>query len=86
LYFTANADFCHSSNYQNQKGRKKVFVAKVLVGKSVSLDPDHTLKVPPMDTKTNERFDSVKGNVNDIEVFMVYANKQAYPEYLLTYL
>jgi hypothetical protein len=38
---------------------------------------------PSFDTK--KRYDSVQGETNGSTVYMVYANKKAYPEYLITY-
>ncbi len=32
-----------------------------------------------------DRYDSVKGFTGNSDVFMIYANKKAYPEYLITY-
>ena len=31
------------------------------------------------------RFDSVKGNTCNCDVYMVYSNKKAYPSYLISY-
>lgn len=32
-----------------------------------------------------EGFDSVKGNTNGSDIYVIYANKKTYPEYLITY-
>ena len=37
------------------------------------------------DGKTSIRFDSVKGNTQNCDVYMVYSNKKAYPSYLISY-
>lgn len=38
---------------------KQMFIAKVLVGNMYQTEPDKTLKVPPIDDETGERYDSV---------------------------
>jgi hypothetical protein len=43
---------------------------------------------PPVWKTINERpiyYDCVKGNTMGSDVIMVYTNKKAYPEYLITY-
>lgn len=56
-----------------------MFFARVQVGKSKSLPPDRNLRKQP------DGYDSVHGNTNGSDVFMIYRNKKAYPEYLITY-
>jgi hypothetical protein len=46
---------------------------------------DPSLTMPPLVEGSNLRFDSVKGNTGGSDVFMVYSNKKAYPNYLITY-
>jgi hypothetical protein len=42
--------------------------------------------MPPIDEDNiNQRYDSTKGVINNAEVYMVHANKKAYPEYLITF-
>lgn len=63
-----------------------MFFAKVLIGISIKLNPDNSLKMPPLiPGSTIERYDSVEGFTGNSTVFMIYANKKAYPEYLITY-
>jgi hypothetical protein len=42
--------------------------------------------MPPLiDGEKIDRYDSVKGFTGGSDVFMIYSNKKAYPEYLITY-
>ncbi len=62
-----------------------MFVATVLVGKTAILPPDGNLRRPPMIPGTDITYDSVQGNTGGSDVIMVYSNKKAYPQYLLSY-
>jgi hypothetical protein len=62
-----------------------MFMAEVIVGNTVNLQPDQTLRVPPNQPYTNVPYDSVKGQTGGSDVIMVYSNKKAYPTYLITY-
>jgi hypothetical protein len=63
-----------------------MFFAKVLIGKFVEMNPNLTLKMPPLiEGEQIDRYDSVKGFTGNSEVYMIYSNKKAYPEYLITY-
>ena len=42
--------------------------------------------MPPLvEGSTTIKYDSVKGQTGGSDVYMVYTNKKAYPEYLITY-
>lgn len=56
-----------------------MFMAQVLIGKEIVMNPDRTLKEPPLQPGTNLKYDSVKGNTGGSDVIMVYSNKKAYP-------
>jgi hypothetical protein len=62
-----------------------MFVANVVVGIPAVLASDRSLRRPPMIPGTNIPYDSVQGNTGNSDVIMVYSNKKAYPQYLLTY-
>ncbi|TNV79642.1 hypothetical protein FGO68_gene16606 [Halteria grandinella] len=70
----------------NMQERRQMFLARVLVGKTIELASDNSLKMPPLlPGQTTKRFDSVKGNTQGYDVYMVYSNKNCYPKYLITY-
>ena len=63
-----------------------MFYARVCVGEFKKLNPDRSIKMPPlMETNPQKNYDSIQGTAKDSDVFMIYANKKAYPEYLITY-
>ena len=63
-----------------------MFYARVMVGNSKRLNEDSTLKMPPLiEGMNNERYDSVNGETGGSQVYMIYTNKKAYPEYLISY-
>jgi hypothetical protein len=68
-----------------------MFYAKVIIGRSIEMAHDNDssrLAMPPLvpGGHPNERYDSVTGkNIGGSDIFMVYSNKKAYPEYLITY-
>jgi len=86
-YFAKNASYSNSYAHTTASGSKQMFVAKVIIGKPAVLNPTGTLKMPPMIPGTNPSipYDSVQGNTGGSDVIMVYSNKKAYPQYLLTY-
>ena len=83
LYFAkmasySNKFFCS----KHEDAVKGMFLAKVLTGKVENLPSDKKLKGPSAD------FDSVQGFTgpkSSAEVFIVYANKKAYPQYFIKY-
>ena len=86
-YFAKNSSY--SNNYAfNATGNetRQMFCAKVLIGKSCLLGPDSTLKKPPMIPGTQILYDSVQGQTGGSDVIMVYSNKKAYPQYLITFI
>ena len=63
-----------------------MFYARVIVGNTSVQQPNNALTHPPLlANSTVDRYDSVQGHTGGSDVFMVYANKKAYPEYLITY-
>jgi hypothetical protein len=75
-----------------------MFYARVNIGHAKDLPSDRNLKFPPEMQKADMlkfniqkqgknlvRFDSVKGNTCNCDVYMVYSNKKAYPSYLISY-
>ena len=66
-------------------GTRQMFCARVLVGKTILLGRDENLKKPPFIPDSTTPYDSVKGHTKGSDVIMVYSNKKAYPQYLITY-
>ncbi len=86
-YFAVNASYSDGYHHPTSNGVKQMFFAKVMIGNTIFCPPDSKLKMPPIinPAKPTEHYDSVQGNTNGSDVFMIYTNKQAYPEYLISY-
>ena len=86
VYFAVNSSYSHGYAHPLPNGCLQMFFANVIVGKYVELQPDKSLRIPPEIPGTiADRYDSVKGHTSGSDIFMVYYNKQAYPQYLITY-
>ena len=64
-----------------------MFYARVMIGTTVKCQADKNMRIPPPinQENPNDLYDSVQGHTGGSDVFMIYTNKQAYPEYLITY-
>lgn len=93
-------NYAHQDRFSRTPERTyQMFVAKVNVGlySDHGNNSNSKIKTPPaiesyvMDTykipATDQKllYDSIKGFTNGSEVYMVYANRKAYPSYLITY-
>jgi hypothetical protein len=87
IYFAENANYSDKYSYDLDlaKGLKQLIIARILVGKAYNSSSDRSLKIPPMNKETKQRYDSVKGNTGDSDVYIIYDNGRCYPEYLVTY-
>ena len=67
--------------------QSQMFLAKVLTGRSIKLEPDRTLCRPPIMQPVvgNMRYDTVNGHANGSQVFNTYSSDKAYPFYIITY-
>lgn len=85
-YFADKSQYSNSYRF-NVPGTNKaqMFIASICTGKHIELQPDRTLKMPPLVPGSTDKFDSVKGNTGGSDVFMAYSNKKCYPSYLVTY-
>eukprot|EP01088_Endostelium_zonatum_P000844 TRINITY_DN110_c0_g1_i5.p1 TRINITY_DN110_c0_g1~~TRINITY_DN110_c0_g1_i5.p1 ORF type:complete len:1379 (-),score=236.74 TRINITY_DN110_c0_g1_i5:32-4129(-) len=88
-YFAQNAKYS-DDNYAYRNGpSKQFFLAKVLTGKVDVRASDRNIRMPNLraDSPHGEqwRYDSVGGNTNGSDVYIVYDNSKAYPYYLITY-
>lgn len=92
IYFAVNAAYSAKSYaYEQLDKSRQVFLARVLTGDSIVCSPSQALKMPPLKDSadgSSERYDSIKGNVpgrTSTEVYIVYDQDKAYPEYLITF-
>lgn len=84
-YFAVNASYSSGYSHDLKNGTFQMFYARVILGNYKELGSDNTLREPPMIEGTTIRHDSVKGHTGGSDVFMIYSNKKAYPEYLITF-
>lgn len=86
IYFAQNASYSDQYAHETFSKEKQFFYARVQVGRYIELPSNKTLKYcPNIAGSTTERYDSVKGQTGGSDVYMIYTNAKAYPEYLITY-
>ena len=85
-YFAVNASY--SDNYSHRHGRdKQMLLVRVLTGRSCPYrchDPSLT-KPPPISQGSHTLYDTVNGDTNGSQVYVVYDHDRAYPAYLIIY-
>eukprot|EP01048_Picozoa_sp_COSAG05_P031044 COSAG05_NODE_11124_length_529_cov_1.283721_1_plen_137_part_10 len=83
-YFAENASY--SSNYAHDYALtpahdrtigKCMFLASLIVGEAIDLQPNQQLKCPP-NQPSGERYDTVTGTTGGSKVYVVYENGRAY--------
>ena len=88
-YFAEKASYSHEGfRHQLADGSFQMLVAKVIVGNFYDMGTKHdtTLTHPPLlPGSTINRYDSIKGNTANCDVYMTYSNQKCYPEYLISY-
>ena len=82
VYFHERANYC--DRYAFNSGKNKiVVVAKVLLGKTITLEHKTDRCYPPLLPGSDRvRYDSVNGGDGR---FVIFTNAKAYPAYLITY-
>lgn len=83
-YFALEANYSEQFAVPDTGGVQRMFLCRVLVGdycqgKNNQLTPDSK------PGGINELFDSTVDDITDPEIFVVYHDSQAYPEYLVTF-
>ena len=93
LYFAENMSYscptyAYSVPQQNRKDNKpswEVFLANVVLGDYKEMPSTRDLKTPPAKPNSEQLYDSVKGNTNGSDVYMVYKNVKTYPGFVVTF-
>ena len=88
IYFAVNANYScpkYSFKVPDQQDQYEVFCANVVIGNEIEIAPNNALLEPPANPNTNDRYDSVKGNTNGSDVYIVYKNVKTYPGLLVRY-
>lgn len=86
VYFAVKSALSLNNRYSppNADGHKFVFVSRVLTGDYTK--GCHSMKTAPLKQSGDMpfRYDSVTDNVNNPEIFVIFNDTQAFPEYLIT--
>ncbi|XP_066276881.1 protein mono-ADP-ribosyltransferase PARP14-like isoform X2 [Branchiostoma lanceolatum] len=87
VYFAVESSFSAKDQYSlpATKHNKHMYLARVLVGE-VTVGKQGMIVPPPKDpTNKTVLYDSVANNVKNPNIFVIFHDTQAYPEYLITF-
>ncbi|KAF2071317.1 hypothetical protein CYY_007367 [Polysphondylium violaceum] len=85
-YFAVNASYSLGYSYNNTaNGMKEFFLAKVLIGDTIQLPENKSLRYPPSKENSLSKYDSVKGHREGSDIYIIYGNGFSYPYYLISY-
>ncbi|XP_008583378.1 PREDICTED: poly [ADP-ribose] polymerase 14 [Galeopterus variegatus] len=86
-YFAVHASYSANDTYSrpDSNGRKHMYYVRVLTGEYTQ--GNQSLIVPPSKNPQNQTdlYDTVTDNVQNPQLFVVFYDYQAYPEYLITF-
>lgn len=82
-YFARDASLANSYAKTSESNYKFMFIALVLVGTAVVGESD--MPLPPLDPKTNRRFDTTVNTERNPSIFVKYNLDEYYPAYLVKY-
>jgi hypothetical protein len=77
-----------------RKDEREMFLTKLLVGNEININRDESaskqaecraLTVPPVNPDTGLKYNTVTGHTGGSQVWIVYENGRAYPDYLVRY-
>jgi len=86
LYFARDASYSAKDQCspRDASNHKHMFLAKVFIGDYTVGNPG-LITPPPKIAKSLELYDSVVDDVNNPQIFVIFADAQAYPTYLITF-
>ena len=86
VYFAWDASYSAHDVFspKDGKGYKYMFLAKVLTGDFTVGDPSY-IQPPPKNPNGLDLFDSVVDSITRPLIFVIFADAQAYPNYLITF-
>jgi hypothetical protein len=95
VYFAYKSSYSYNYSYipglnrterpPSVDGEREMFLAKLLIGNEVKLPQDRTLTVPPINANNGLKYNTVSGETAGSQVWIVYENGRAYPDYLVRY-
>ncbi|KAG7274552.1 hypothetical protein CRUP_023929 [Coryphaenoides rupestris] len=85
IYFAVNASYSASDTYSkpDAQGQKYMYLCRVLTGDYTTGTAN--LIVPPCKPSSTMHYDSVVDNMQNMCMFVIFYDNQAYPEYLITF-
>jgi poly [ADP-ribose] polymerase 10/14/15 len=87
VYFAVEADYSCDNTYSvpDPNGVKRMYYCRVLTGEYTK--GSHGLRQPPEKPSggPHSLYDSVINDPNNIKMFVVFNDTQAYPEYILSF-
>ncbi|XP_078466482.1 protein mono-ADP-ribosyltransferase PARP14-like isoform X2 [Lampetra planeri] len=88
VYFAVKADYSANDTYSppDGNGSKYIYTARVLTGK-YTIGKEGMKQPPPIDERISsvQLFDSVTDNLTNPELFVIFHDSDAYPEYLIKF-
>ncbi|XP_030198904.1 protein mono-ADP-ribosyltransferase PARP14-like isoform X1 [Gadus morhua] len=84
-YFAINANYSAHDTYSkpDAQGQKCVYLCRVLTGDFTT--GTQGMVVPPTKASSALQYDSVVNDINSIQMFVIFHDTHAYPEYLITF-
>lgn len=79
------ADIDGTDRPTGSNDEKEMFLVKLLIGNEKLMDQCRSLTVPPTDPTTGLKHNTVTGYTGGSQVWIVYENGRAYPDYLVRY-
>ena len=98
-YYAVKARYSDRYAHTTPKRQKQMFLVQVITGITCRCRQNSSLRAPPKKNEhdfgsimssrdsmfEDERYDSVSGNTNGSDVFVIYEHGKVYPAYLITY-
>lgn len=86
-YFAVNASYSALPTYSRPaaNGSQLMFVVRVLTGVYTVGHSDMRVPPPRSDLGPHDRYDSVVDRMNHPNMYVVFHDNQAYPDYLITF-
>ena len=88
FYFAVNSSYSAGSYaYHDIDNTCLIMLFKVLIGDTIQLPPNNTLKGTPINlNKPGEKYDSIEGNQGGAGIiYIIHKARRAYPNYLIRY-
>ena len=86
IYFASDPGYSAKPPYcmPDANGLKYIFYARVLTG-NFTLGAKDMVGKPAMNAEGTQRYDCTVNDMDNPSIFVIYADEQAYPDYLVTF-